>query len=284
MMLFFRKKTAKVCRSNFNNHLYFLCILHMGPPQVKCRILISSIFYAMNFRRDIFQKCSKLNSSFSKNVRNSLHHYTMPTFRIDNQFINFCVVLLQAKKSTELRLKWTAHLKNWFEHWTVMILPLGTNPWPNTKLSKNFLTESKFHTKWLLNLDLVELFLQEISFWPISKFIKGMNGWKVVALLTILDQQVQNLLELGMVLLDNMFDHYQILKKYAKILPYICIFVGNYIIECLILQCEFIWLMDCDFKGSLPGSVVDIAMPMAQFTFANCIRNLVMVPSVSIFF
>ena len=42
-----------------------------------------------------------------------------------------------------------------------------------------------------------------------------------------------------------------------------------------ILQCEFIWLMDCDFKGLMPGSIVDIAMPMAQFTFATCIRNLV---------
>ena len=68
------------------------------------------------------------------------------------------------------------------------------------------------------------------------------------------------------------------------VLPYLLlfIFVCNYINECLILQCEFIWLMDCDFKGSLPGSIVEIAMPMAQFTFATCIRNLVMVPSVSI--
>ena len=42
-----------------------------------------------------------------------------------------------------------------------------------------------------------------------------MNGWKVDVLLTILDQKVQNLSELGMVLLDNLFAHYEILKKYV---------------------------------------------------------------------
>ena len=62
------------------------------------------------------------------------------------------------------------------------------------------------------------------------------------------------------------------------VIPYLLLFI----FVRLILQCEFIWLMDCDFKGSLPGSIVEIAMPMAQFTFATCIRNLVMVPSVSI--
>ena len=40
------------------------------------------------------------------------------------------------------------------------------------------------------------------------------------------------------------------------------------------LQCEFIWLMDCDFKGMMPGPIVEIAMPMAQFQFVDCVRKL----------
>jgi len=37
-------------------------------------------------------------------------------------------------------------------------------------------------------------------------------------------------------------------------------------------KCEFIWLMDCDFKGWMPASVADASMPEAQFQFATCVR------------
>ena len=30
--------------------LIFIHLIHLGPPQVKCRLFISSIFDAMNFR------------------------------------------------------------------------------------------------------------------------------------------------------------------------------------------------------------------------------------------
>ena len=38
--------------------------------------------------------------------------------------------------------------------------------------------------------------------------------------------------------------------------------------------CEFTWLMDCDYKGWMPQSVLDIAMPVAQTQFIECIRKL----------
>ena len=53
--------------------------------------------------------------------------------------------------------------------------------------------------------------------------------------------------------------------------------------------CEFVWLMDCDYKvimflssiilinnyqGWMPQSVLDIAMPIAQTQFIECIRKL----------
>lgn len=38
-------------------------------------------------------------------------------------------------------------------------------------------------------------------------------------------------------------------------------------------QCEVIWLMDCDFKGWMPGSVLDIAMPVAQTQFFDSLRT-----------
>ena len=44
---------------------FLIGVRNYGPPQVKCQLLISSIFYAM----DISQKCHKLNSSISKKCR-----------------------------------------------------------------------------------------------------------------------------------------------------------------------------------------------------------------------
>lgn len=37
--------------------------------------------------------------------------------------------------------------------------------------------------------------------------------------------------------------------------------------------CEFLWLMDCDYKGWMPGSILDVAMPVAQTQFLECIRK-----------
>jgi len=39
-------------------------------------------------------------------------------------------------------------------------------------------------------------------------------------------------------------------------------------------MCEFMWLMDCDYKGWMPQSVLDIAMPVAQTQFIDCVRKL----------
>eukprot|EP00088_Acartia_fossae_P016091 TRINITY_DN18977_c0_g1_i1.p1 TRINITY_DN18977_c0_g1~~TRINITY_DN18977_c0_g1_i1.p1 ORF type:complete len:219 (+),score=49.15 TRINITY_DN18977_c0_g1_i1:214-870(+) len=39
-------------------------------------------------------------------------------------------------------------------------------------------------------------------------------------------------------------------------------------------SCEFLWLMDCDYKGWMPSSVLDVAMPIAQTQFLECIRKL----------
>merc|ERR1711971_1404041 len=36
----------------------------------------------------------------------------------------------------------------------------------------------------------------------------------------------------------------------------------------------FIWLMDCDNKGWMPQSVLDIAMPIAQTQFIECLKKL----------
>jgi len=36
----------------------------------------------------------------------------------------------------------------------------------------------------------------------------------------------------------------------------------------------FIWLMDCDYKGWMPQSVLDIAMPIAQTQFIECLKKL----------
>ena len=39
-------------------------------------------------------------------------------------------------------------------------------------------------------------------------------------------------------------------------------------------SCEFIWLMDCEYKGWIPNSILEIAMPMAQLQFVECVRKL----------
>merc|ERR1711992_129122 len=36
----------------------------------------------------------------------------------------------------------------------------------------------------------------------------------------------------------------------------------------------FVWLMDCDYKGWMPQSVLDIAMPIAQTQFIDCLKKL----------
>jgi len=36
---------------------------------------------------------------------------------------------------------------------------------------------------------------------------------------------------------------------------------------------DFTWLMDCDYKGWMPGSILDVALPIAQTTFIDCIRK-----------
>jgi len=37
---------------------------------------------------------------------------------------------------------------------------------------------------------------------------------------------------------------------------------------------QLVWLMDCDYKGWIPQSVLDIAMPFAQTSFIESVRNL----------
>jgi len=37
---------------------------------------------------------------------------------------------------------------------------------------------------------------------------------------------------------------------------------------------KFIWLMDCDYKGMIPSSVINIAMPSAQLQMIECIKKL----------
>jgi len=39
-------------------------------------------------------------------------------------------------------------------------------------------------------------------------------------------------------------------------------------------SCIFVWVMDCDFKGWMPQSVVDISMPIAQTQFIESVRAL----------
>jgi hypothetical protein len=39
-------------------------------------------------------------------------------------------------------------------------------------------------------------------------------------------------------------------------------------------SCEFIWLMDCEYKGWIPSSILELAMPIAQLQFVDCVRKL----------
>merc|ERR1712130_544516 len=39
-------------------------------------------------------------------------------------------------------------------------------------------------------------------------------------------------------------------------------------------KCQFIWLMDCDYRGLIPTSIVEIAMPSAQLQMIDCINKL----------
>merc|ERR1712088_412241 len=38
--------------------------------------------------------------------------------------------------------------------------------------------------------------------------------------------------------------------------------------------CHFTWLMDCDYKGWMPQSILDVAMPVAQIQLIENIRKL----------
>ena len=51
---------------------YGLLSIHLGPTQVKCRLLSSSIFDAMNFPA-FFGKARNYVPAFPKNAENSLH-------------------------------------------------------------------------------------------------------------------------------------------------------------------------------------------------------------------
>ena len=37
---------------------------------------------------------------------------------------------------------------------------------------------------------------------------------------------------------------------------------------------QFVWLMDCDYKGWMLQSVLDIAMPITQTQLIECVRKL----------
>ena len=37
---------------------------------------------------------------------------------------------------------------------------------------------------------------------------------------------------------------------------------------------KFIWLMDCDYKGMVPNSIIEIAMPSAQLQMIDCIKKI----------
>ena len=39
-------------------------------------------------------------------------------------------------------------------------------------------------------------------------------------------------------------------------------------------KCEFMWLMNIEFKGMLPSSITEMAMPQAQIQFVDCVRKL----------
>ena len=39
-------------------------------------------------------------------------------------------------------------------------------------------------------------------------------------------------------------------------------------------KCEFMWLMNIEFKGMLPAAVAELSMPQAQLQFLECVRKL----------
>eukprot|EP00091_Calanus_sinicus_P008293 TRINITY_DN202_c0_g1_i4.p1 TRINITY_DN202_c0_g1~~TRINITY_DN202_c0_g1_i4.p1 ORF type:complete len:157 (+),score=64.35 TRINITY_DN202_c0_g1_i4:273-743(+) len=39
-------------------------------------------------------------------------------------------------------------------------------------------------------------------------------------------------------------------------------------------SCTFMWLMDCEYKGMMLQSILDIALPIAQTSFVECIKKL----------
>ena len=39
-------------------------------------------------------------------------------------------------------------------------------------------------------------------------------------------------------------------------------------------KCEFMWLMNIEFKGKLPATIAEMAMPQAQIQFVECVRKL----------
>ena len=39
-------------------------------------------------------------------------------------------------------------------------------------------------------------------------------------------------------------------------------------------SCEMIWLMDCEYKGMMLQKIVDVAMPLAQTSYIECVKEL----------
>merc|ERR1712079_277129 len=39
-------------------------------------------------------------------------------------------------------------------------------------------------------------------------------------------------------------------------------------------SCIFVWLMDCEYKGMILQSILDIALPISQTTYVECIKKL----------
>merc|ERR1719154_767753 len=38
--------------------------------------------------------------------------------------------------------------------------------------------------------------------------------------------------------------------------------------------CEIIWLMDCQYNGMMMQKILDMALPIAQTSYMECLRNL----------
>jgi len=39
-------------------------------------------------------------------------------------------------------------------------------------------------------------------------------------------------------------------------------------------KCEFRWLMDCEYKGWIPTSILEMALPLAQMQYIDCVRDM----------